>query len=122
MLYRLATVAPLEAPIVERECRTQHLLEAEAEAVYAVLAEVAASGEALNKEADPHKLAQRLKQLAIGKATPEYKLYTEQVHPEARAPQDPVTPDHTGIMSKSEWDSRVKKWRRQLHKVVGNYS
>jgi hypothetical protein len=74
----------------------------------------------VDRESDPRRLEQRLKQVDFGKNTIGYDNYSEAV-PRAervRAFQrgwHPRTPDHTVARSKRSWDGIVQKWRRQLH-------
>eukprot|EP00164_Ancoracysta_twista_P004980 GFYU01006774.1.p1 GENE.GFYU01006774.1~~GFYU01006774.1.p1 ORF type:complete len:289 (-),score=60.07 GFYU01006774.1:392-1258(-) len=71
---------------------------------------------ALNLETDEHRLQQRLKQINIGKNTPEYEHYLKLVPKDKRTPNDPFTPDVRQKMSKRCWDGQVRRWRRELHK------
>lgn len=62
-----------------------------------------------------HRLAQRQKQLDIGKATPEYRNYRATVPRKQRKKTDPGTPDKFQLISKRNWEGQVKAWRRRLH-------
>ena len=72
------------------------------------------------KASPEHRLAQRQKQIDIGKNTPEY-LYYLHLHPKHRrkkhtgAAEHPVTPDKYQEISKRNWEGQVKAWRRRLH-------
>ncbi|KAF4321533.1 hypothetical protein BBO99_00001002 [Phytophthora kernoviae] len=69
------------------------------------------------KEADPHRLAQRQKQIDYGKNTIGYDRYCAQVPRHARRPgRHPMTPDKTMRMGKKVFDGIVRKWRQALHK------
>ncbi|DBB09146.1 TPA: hypothetical protein ACH3X3_007752 [Trebouxia sp. C0006] len=72
-------------------------------------------------ETDPHRIAQRQKQIDYGKNTLGYQRYTEEVPRylrrkiSTRISKHPETPDVTQICSKRSFDGQAKKWRRQLH-------
>lgn len=72
-------------------------------------------------EADPHRIAQRQKQIDYGKNTLGYQRYTEEVPRNLRRKmttkilKHPDTPDVTQICSKRSFDGQAKKWRRELH-------
>ncbi|KAG7397566.1 hypothetical protein PHYBOEH_000499 [Phytophthora boehmeriae] len=69
------------------------------------------------KETDPHRLAQRQKQIDYGKNTIGYDRYCAQVPRHARRPgKHPMTPDKTARMGKKVFDGVVRKWRQALHK------
>ncbi|KAH9113351.1 hypothetical protein AeMF1_012437 [Aphanomyces euteiches] len=69
------------------------------------------------KETDPHKLAQRQKQIDFGKNTIGYDRYIQEVPKHQRKPGiHPSTPDKHAVASKRAWDGRVQAWRRHLHK------
>ncbi|CAN0413875.1 unnamed protein product, partial [Pylaiella littoralis] len=72
---------------------------------------------ASNREEDPHRLAQRQKQIDFGKNTAGYDQYLIAVprHLRKRRKGAPMTPDKTEKMSKRRWDGRIRSWRRQLH-------
>ncbi|KAL4855654.1 IMPACT family member in pol 5'region [Chlorella vulgaris] len=59
-------------------------------------------------ESDPHRLAQRQKQIDLGKNTLGYQQGRNKK-------QDPMTPDVYQMCSKRAFEGQVKKWRRQLH-------
>eukprot|EP00873_Tetraselmis_striata_P033200 jgi/Tetstr1/453464/TSEL_040445.t1 len=84
------------------------------------VAEVATAAEGEQKEKDPHRLAQRQKQVDYGKNTRGYMRYRQMVPLRARRrrgrlPLDPVTPDIHQLCSKRAFEGLVKKWRRMLH-------
>lgn len=73
-----------------------------------------------------HRLAQREKQLKMGKSTRGYDLYIKEVPRHARDParafsdntdrrRHPRTPDPRSRASKRAFDGRVRAWRRALH-------
>ncbi|EGZ10981.1 hypothetical protein PHYSODRAFT_519141 [Phytophthora sojae] len=69
------------------------------------------------KETDPHRLAQRQKQIDYGKNTIGYDRYCAQVPRLQRRPgKHPMTPDKTKRMGKKVFDGIVRKWRQALHK------
>ncbi|GAB4822709.1 hypothetical protein N2152v2_009755 [Parachlorella kessleri] len=73
-------------------------------------------GKPAGRETDPHRIAQRQKQIDLGKNTLGYQRYRQQVpRDKRRARQDPGTPDVYQIASKRSFDGQVKKWRRMLH-------
>lgn len=70
----------------------------------------------VERETDPHRLAQRQKQIDLGKNTLGYQRYREAVPRDARNRRtDPWTPDVHQVCSKRAFEGQVKKWRRQLH-------
>ena len=81
----------------------------------------AASGGAVERQAPEelteHKLAQRQRQVDIGKASAGYARYVDAVprdKREFRNAQHPATPDRTRACSKRAWDGQVKVWRFAL--------
>ncbi|KAE8876536.1 hypothetical protein PF005_g7193 [Phytophthora fragariae] len=69
------------------------------------------------KETDPHRLAQRQKQIDFGKNTIGYDRYCAQVPRHQRRPgKHPMTPDKTKRIGKKVFDGHVRKWRQALHK------
>uniref|UniRef100_A0AAV1UPW3 Histone RNA hairpin-binding protein RNA-binding domain-containing protein n=1 Tax=Peronospora matthiolae TaxID=2874970 RepID=A0AAV1UPW3_9STRA len=69
------------------------------------------------KETDPHRLAQRQKQIDYGKNTIGYDRYCAQVpRRERRRGKHPMTPDKTLCVGKKVFDGFVRKWRQALHK------
>jgi len=73
----------------------------------------------IEKEDDPHRLAQRQKQIDYGKKTVGYQRYISKIPIKERVgtgelPQ-PTTPRKHVKCSKRSWDGQVKKWRRELH-------
>lgn len=72
----------------------------------------------LKQETDPHRLAQRAKQIGFGKVTKGYANYLKQVPKESRNSNPtihPVTPRIDQLCSKRKWDHCVSSWRRDLH-------
>ena len=70
------------------------------------------------EETDPHRLAQRKKQLCFGKVTEGYANYTAAVRRDERQEGNemhPYTPRVNQVCSKRSWDMQVGKWRRSLH-------
>jgi len=78
-------------------------------------------GKAAEEETDPHRIAQRQKQIDYGKNTLGYQRYTEEIPKHLRRKirhtilKHPDTPDVKQICSKRSFDGQVKKWRRELH-------
>ncbi|KAG6622287.1 Histone mRNA stem-loop binding protein [Phytophthora cinnamomi] len=69
------------------------------------------------RETDPHRLAQRQKQIDYGKNTIGYDRYCAQVPRHQRRPgRHPMTPDKAKRMGKKVFDGIVRKWRQALHK------
>ncbi|KAL3133158.1 hypothetical protein ABBQ38_007052 [Trebouxia sp. C0009 RCD-2024] len=72
-------------------------------------------------ETDPHRIAQRQKQIDYGKNTLGYQRYIEEVPRYLRRKintpitKHPDTPDVHQICSKRSFDGQAKKWRRELH-------
>eukprot|EP01060_Flectonema_neradi_P022915 TRINITY_DN31139_c0_g1_i1.p1 TRINITY_DN31139_c0_g1~~TRINITY_DN31139_c0_g1_i1.p1 ORF type:complete len:333 (+),score=51.96 TRINITY_DN31139_c0_g1_i1:55-1053(+) len=70
------------------------------------------------EETDPHRLAQRRKQLCFGKVTKGYTHYTRKVQLSERQEGNdmhPHTPKLNQVCSKRSWDCQVGQWRRTLH-------
>jgi len=67
------------------------------------------------QEISPKRLESRQKQIDIGKNTPGYKNYIQQIKKEKRKYYDPHTPDKYQICSKRSWDGQIRVWRRLLH-------
>ncbi|KAL4421471.1 hypothetical protein ABPG75_010762 [Micractinium tetrahymenae] len=68
------------------------------------------------RETDPHRLAQRQKQIDMGKNTLGYQRYRQAVPREKRNRKtDPITPNVYQVCSKRAFEGQVKKWRRMLH-------
>lgn len=57
----------------------------------------------------------RQRQIAIGKARPEYRRYVQEVPCEHRDPSHPSTPDPRDRISKRQFDRTLSKWRCRLH-------
>ncbi|TMW67072.1 hypothetical protein Poli38472_012188 [Pythium oligandrum] len=69
------------------------------------------------RETDPHRLAQRQKQIDYGKNTLGYDRYCAQVpRRERRRGEHPMTPDKTLKVSKKRFDGMIRVWRQALHK------
>jgi hypothetical protein len=66
------------------------------------------------------KVAQRQKQIDIGKNTPEYYNYRRLVPRKSRRKNDPASPDKYQIISKRNWEGQLKAWRRRLHEVTSS--
>eukprot|EP00746_Dinoflagellata_sp_MGD_P137503 gnl/MRDRNA2_/MRDRNA2_71283_c0_seq1.p1 gnl/MRDRNA2_/MRDRNA2_71283_c0~~gnl/MRDRNA2_/MRDRNA2_71283_c0_seq1.p1 ORF type:complete len:222 (-),score=45.60 gnl/MRDRNA2_/MRDRNA2_71283_c0_seq1:216-881(-) len=58
---------------------------------------------------------QRLRQIQIGKSTPEYCKYLQHVKPACRTMSQPSTPDPYEKVSKRNFDKALSAWRRRLH-------
>ena len=74
----------------------------------------APSKQGAQRETDPHRLAQRQKQIDIGKNTRAYARYIELVPKQRRRwfgkkPVDPTTPDVGQICSKRAFDGQVRR-------------
>jgi hypothetical protein len=68
------------------------------------------------KETDPHRLAQRQKQIDYGKNTIGYDRYCADVPRHKRRPgRHPMTPDKTKKVGKKVFDGMVRRWRQALH-------
>ena len=65
----------------------------------------------MEQEDDPHRLAQRQKQIDIGKATEEYKAYVQWGKDKPFIP----VPNKYTKRSKRSWDGIVREWRKRLH-------
>jgi Histone RNA hairpin-binding protein RNA-binding domain len=65
-------------------------------------------------EKDTHRIAQRLKQIALGKNTLSYDAFVQAVPREERLREHPATPVVQQITSKRGFDGQVKRWRRML--------
>ncbi|CAM9938225.1 unnamed protein product [Scytosiphon promiscuus] len=70
---------------------------------------------ASDREEDPHRLAQRQKQIDFGKNTAGYDKYLATVPRRKRKREHPTTPNKYHKMSKRRWDGKIRSWRRQLH-------
>uniref|UniRef100_K3WMX8 Histone RNA hairpin-binding protein RNA-binding domain-containing protein n=1 Tax=Globisporangium ultimum (strain ATCC 200006 / CBS 805.95 / DAOM BR144) TaxID=431595 RepID=K3WMX8_GLOUD len=69
------------------------------------------------RETDPHRLAQRQKQIDYGKNTIGYDRYCAAVpRQQRRKLVHPMTPDKTLNVGKKTFDAMVRKWRQALHK------
>jgi hypothetical protein len=71
------------------------------------------------RETDPVRIEQRLKQIQYGYNSAAYDNYTASVPKSKRIFGDdnhPRTPDAYAVQSKRAFEGRIKKWRRDLHK------
>jgi hypothetical protein len=71
------------------------------------------------RETDPIRIEQRLKQIQYGYNSAAYDNYTASVPKNKRIFGDdnhPRTPDAYEVQSKRAFEGRIKKWRRDLHK------
>ena len=71
------------------------------------------------RETDPIRIEQRLKQIQYGYNSAAYDNYTALVPKNKRIFGDdnhPRTPDAYAVQSKRAFEGRIKKWRRDLHK------
>lgn len=59
--------------------------------------------------------AARMRQIAIGKARPEYRRYIAEVPVNLREPVHPSTPNPKDRVSKRQFDRALGDWRRRLH-------
>ncbi|KAK2962842.1 putative Oocyte-specific histone RNA stem-loop-binding protein 2 [Blattamonas nauphoetae] len=67
-------------------------------------------------EKDPHRLAQRQKQVDYGKNTPGYHRYLDAIPKDTRVPgQHPHTPNIHSKCSKRTFDHNIRQWRLYLH-------
>merc|ERR1719401_2074608 len=57
----------------------------------------------------------RQRQIAIGKARPEYRRYIQEVPREVREASHPGTPDPRARISKRQFDRTLSAWRCRLH-------
>lgn len=67
------------------------------------------------KETDPHRLAQRQKQIDFGKNTLGYERYLKLVPKDQRGPEHPQTPDIHRVIGRDNFLAECRHWRRQLH-------
>eukprot|EP00892_Ulva_mutabilis_P006534 jgi/Ulvmu1/4252/UM192_0012.1 len=67
-------------------------------------------------EVDPHRIAQRMKQVEFGKNSTGYKAYVLAVPRDQRRGDDPQTPDVRTKCSKRCFDGLLRSWRRRLHR------
>jgi len=73
-------------------------------------------GRTTERESNEIRLAQRDKQIRIGKNTPEYTTYKEATANLPKEKKRIHTPDKYQIISKRCWDGQVIKWRKALHR------
>lgn len=69
----------------------------------------------VEREEDPHRIENRMKQVSYGKSSEGYLNYIKCVPVNKRVRGDPKTPDVEQVCSKRSWDGQIKKWRRALH-------
>lgn len=70
-------------------------------------------------ETDFHRITQRMRQIDIGKNTPEYKHYIATVPRHMRSrniKEHPRTPNPREKMPNKWWKAALKNWRKSLHK------
>lgn len=68
------------------------------------------------------RAAGRQRQIAIGKARPEYQAYERMVPPAERTDEMPLTPDPHARISKRAFDRQLCCWRRRLHEFDSDVS
>ena len=71
----------------------------------------------LPTDVDGHRVAQRAKQIDMGKNTIGYDAFRVSVPRFLRSGRDPGTPDATRASSKRSWALLTRRWRRELHSV-----
>ncbi|CAH0516709.1 unnamed protein product [Peronospora belbahrii] len=99
----------------ERDYKRMHYVEERTNDIGIAIATVKTLAD--EKETDPHRLAQRQKQIDYGKNTIGYDRYCAQVPRRQRHPkQHPMTPDKTMRIGKKGFDGIIRKWRQALHK------
>jgi hypothetical protein len=69
-------------------------------------------------ERDVRRLNQRMKQLAFGINSPEYRQLIKLC---PKWESDPLMPDPKWKCSKRNWDSLIRRWRRQIHRISDIY-
>ena len=62
------------------------------------------------------RFQQREKQIELGKKTKGYKIYTKEVPKEKRTVDHPHTPDSREMCSKRQFDGKLHKWRKGIHR------
>ncbi|GFS26273.1 histone RNA hairpin-binding protein [Elysia marginata] len=70
------------------------------------------------KPLDQVRLARREKDIAYGKNTDAYRLYTDLIPKELRSENSkkhPRTPKKNKVCSRRSWDAQVKLWKKRLH-------
>ena len=67
------------------------------------------------REVDFHRITQRMRQIDIGKATPEYINYISLIPKAQRASHHPRTPNPREKMPNKWWKKKMNKWRKALH-------
>merc|ERR1712228_714189 len=66
-------------------------------------------------EVDFHRITQRMRQIDIGKATPEYMNYISMIPKTQRSAQHPRTPNPREKMPNKWWKKKMNDWRKALH-------
>lgn len=69
-------------------------------------------------EEDKVRLARREKDIAYGKNTDAYRMYTELIPRELRSENSkkhPRTPKKNKLCSRRSWDAQVKLWKKRIH-------
>ena len=66
-------------------------------------------------EEDFHRITQRMRQIDIGKNTPEYKNYIATIPKNKRESHHPRTPNPKYKMPNKHWKTAVNRWRKALH-------
>merc|ERR1712228_274195 len=64
---------------------------------------------------DFHRITQRMRQIDIGKATPEYMNYISMIPKTQRSAQHPRTPNPREKMPNKWWKKKMNDWRKTLH-------
>jgi Histone RNA hairpin-binding protein RNA-binding domain len=77
-------------------------------------------GRTKTREDNEHRLAQRQRQIDIGKGSEEYIAYCQMFPHGGKRKRRAKTPDKYQICSKRSFDGQISKWRRQLHSEVGH--
>merc|ERR1719233_689730 len=77
-----------------------------------------AAGTRRERETDPNRIAQRLKQVDKGKNSKAYRAYRAAVAKSSRRGHDehPRTPNVLEKVSNRRWKGKCNKWRRLVHK------
>lgn len=71
-------------------------------------------------EEDMHRVAQRQKQIDLGKDTLAYDCFVNAVSREDRKPQHPMTPLATQKCSRRSFVGQIKRWRKMLFDFKAN--
>merc|ERR1719233_2648680 len=77
-----------------------------------------AAGTRRERETDPNRIAQRLKQVDKGKNSRAYRAYRAAVPKSSRRGRDehPRTPNVLEKVSNRRWEGKFNKWRRLVYK------